>query len=204
MPSTGYPALQYLQSGRVRKFETRSVRLDRAQLESEGKASTRTGGYQTFYTTAAMERMVAKDRDAANDARHRSVLAELEVGRLQMEMGARLDFHEVAPGIVKMGDAPIYAHDAKTEACSHCDGKGKVGRLKCHQCFGKGKCRSIDNYFDRNKIRFPSWITTAVRDLDELRSMVAQCSFESEDGVIKGGIAVSAADLTGLKHSRAC
>lgn len=150
----------------------RTVRLDRAKLEGEGSVWSR-GHSSTFYTADEMRRIVAEGRKDRLEGRHRAAMVDLESGRRRMELGGRLDFHEVAPGILKMDDTHIYAHDNREEGCPRCGGKGKVGRSKCRGCFGRGQRQAMDNYDQTHKIPRPSgsYCTTTAIDLDHLREM---------------------------------
>jgi hypothetical protein len=146
----------------------KTIRLAREELEAEGRCYSRQH-YRAYYTTSGMNRYIEKDRKSAIEGQHRDAMLDLKAGRRQMELGSSLDFHEVAPGIYKMGGADVYAHGARDEPCERCEGKGKIGRSKCGRCWGKGSCRAIRNYLERNQIRAEMTVQSMARDLEEVR-----------------------------------
>jgi hypothetical protein len=96
-------------------------------------------------------------------------MRDIRNGQRQLELGSSLDFQEVAPGIYRMGDQHVYAHDGRTLACPECGATGKVGRGRCFGCRGKGKVRAIDVYCSENPIPGGVTISTFFANFDELR-----------------------------------
>jgi hypothetical protein len=74
-----------------------------------------------------------------------------------MEWGSRLDFEIIAPGIAKLKERNVFAHDGRP--CNFCTGRG-LRRCSC----------AIERYFRENSIRLPgNRYGDICGDLDESR-----------------------------------